>query len=248
MNTPEPAADKEMLAALLRSSVVSLRELRGASVLSGKPAALRTRLRGWQAVRFQRTYADLMASERYRPATEYFLSDLYGSKDFRARDEVLERLLPVITKILPASAVHTLGIGVELDLLSESLDAAMVRALLLAGQAADADISESAYVRGYRNCDNRRERERQIALILQIGAAIDELTRKPLLRAAIALIKAPAHAAHMGELHSFLDRGFMAFRHMQGAAEFLEIIRDRETRILERLFAKHRAPFDLDRE
>ena len=52
----------------------------------------------------------------------------------------------------------------------------------------------------------------------------------------------------MGELHDFLDRGFYAFRHMHGAAEFLAIIRERETQILARLFARHRAPFDLNRE
>ena len=248
MKSSEAAANKEMQAALLRSNLVSVRELRGGSVLTGREAALRMRLRGWQAARFEHTYADLMASDRYRPAAEYFLSDLYGPKDFSERDEVLERLLPVITRILPASAIHTLGVGVELDLLSESLDCAMARALLAAGQPAEADISEAAYARAYRSCDDRRAREHQIALILQIGAAIDDITRKPLLRTAIALIKGPAYAAHMGELHQFLDRGFMAFRHMHGAAEFLEIIRKRETQILERLFAKHRAPFDLSRE
>ena len=124
----------------------------------------------------------------------------------------------------------------------------MVRALFAPGQSAEADIGEAAYAKAYRSCDNRGAREQQIALILQIGSAIDEITRKPLLRTAIALIKGPAYAAHMGELHRFLDRGFMAFRHMRGAAEFLEIIRERETLILERLFAKHRYPFDLERE
>jgi hypothetical protein len=147
MKLPEAAANKEMQGALLRSHLVGVRELRGASALTGKQAALRMRLRGWQAARFERTYADLLASDRYRPAAEYFLSDLYGPKDFSERDEVLERLLPVITKILPASAIHTLGVGVELDLLSESLDCAMVHALLAAGQAADADSSEAAYAR-----------------------------------------------------------------------------------------------------
>jgi len=83
---------------------------------------------------------------------------------------------------------------------------------------------------------------------MQIGDAIDNLTRKALLRAAIALIKGAAHASGMGALHDFLDRGFKAFRHMQEAAEFLAIIRERESRILARLFARHRAPFDLNRE
>lgn len=248
MNTPEAAADKEALTALLRANVTGVRNLRSVSALGGKQAALRMRLRGWQAARFERTYPDLMASDRYRPAAEFFLSDLYGPKDFSERDQELERLLPVITKILPASAIHTLAVGIELDLLSESLDSAMVQALLAAGQTTDADISDAAYANAYRACANRRGRETQIALILQIGDAIDGLTRKPLLRAAIALIKGPAHASGMGALHNFLDRGFKAFRHMQGAAEFLAIIRERESLILVRLFARHKAPFDLTRE
>jgi hypothetical protein len=248
MKTAQAEADSEAPAALLRANLVSVRKLRSASVLSGRQAALRTRLRAWQAARFMRTYADLMASDRYRPAAEFFLSDLYGPKDFSERDDELERLLPVLVKVLPAAALHTLGVGVELDLLSESLDAAMVQALLAAGQGADADISEAAYARAYRTCADRRGREQQIGLIVQIGDTIDKITRKPLLRAAIALIKGPAYAAHMGELHDFLDRGFHAFRHMRGAAEFLATIRGRETLILERLFARHRAPFDLDHE
>lgn len=248
MNTPEPAADKKALAALLRANLVGVKNLRSAAVLSDEQAALRMRLRGWQAARFERTYPDLMASDRYRPAAEFFLSDLYGPKEFSERDEELERILPAITKILPASAIHTLAVGVELDLLSESLDAAMVQALLAAGQTAVTGISDADYAKAYRACDNRRGREAQIALILQIGNAIDSLTRKPLLRAAIALIKGPAHASGMGALHDFLDRGFKAFRNMQGAAEFLAIIRERESLILARLFAKHRAPFELNRE
>ncbi len=248
MNTPEAAADKEALSALLRTNLVSVRNLRSASVLGSREAALRMRLRGWQAARFERTYADLMASDRYRPAAQFFLSDLYGPKEFSERDEELERLLPAVTRILPASAIHTLAVGVELDLLSESLDAAMVKSLVAAGHAAEAEISEAAYARAYRTCDNRSGREAQIGLIMQIGNAIDSLTRKPLLGAAIALIKGPAHVAHMRALHDFLDRGFKAFRHMHGAAEFLSIIRERETLILGRLFAKHRAPFDWNRE
>jgi hypothetical protein len=248
MNTTQAAADKGALAALLRANLVDVRKLRSASVLSGEPGALRTRLRGWQAARFVRTYSDLLASDRYRPAAEFFLSDLYGPKEFNERDEELERILPAITRILPASAIHTLAVGVELDLLSESLDSAMVKALLAAGLKAEVDISEADYANAYRACDNRRGRETQIEEIMQIGDAIDSLTRKPLLGAAIALIKGPAHAAHMGALHDFLDRGYRAFRHMQGAAEFLTIIRKRETLILTRLFANHRAPFDLDRE
>ncbi len=42
-------------------------------------------LNAWQAERLARTYADLRVDPRYKPATEFFLSDLYGPKDFTER-------------------------------------------------------------------------------------------------------------------------------------------------------------------
>ena len=115
MNSTEAAVDKEAFAALLRANLVSVRELRSASVLRGKQAALRMRLRAWQAARFERTYADLMASDRYRPAAEYFLSDLYGPKDFSERDDELARLLPVLGSLFEREAPAG---GTILDLMS----------------------------------------------------------------------------------------------------------------------------------
>ena len=241
----EGPLNKEDLAARLRAGLAKVKTLRPASVAS--EATLRMRLRAWQSARFLRTYPDLMASERYRAAAEFFLSDLYGPKDFSRRDEELERVLPMLTKFLSASAVHTLALGMELDILSESLDSALARALLAGSQSAKADISEAAYAKAYRTCGNRPGREAQIDLLMQIGDALDHLTRKPLLKAAIALMKGPAHAAGFRALHDFLERGFRAFCDMGGGAEFLDIIRTRETLILERLFAGHPAPFDLER-
>ena len=242
----EASLNKEDLAALLRANLVKVKGLRPVSVASDTP--LRMRLRAWQSARFLRTYPDLMANERYRPAAEFFLTDLYGPKDFSQRDEQLERVLPMLTKFLSVSAVHTLALSMELDILSESLDSAMVRALLAGGRSIKTDISEAAYAKAYRTCANRPGREAQIDLLMQIGDTLDHLTRKPLLKAAIALMKGPAHAAGLSALHDFLDRGFRAFCHLEGAGEFLGIIRTRETLILERLFAGHPAPFDLARQ
>ena len=241
----EPSLDKEELAARLRENLAKVKELRPASVASEAP--LRMQLRAWQSARFLRTYPDLMASERYRPAAEFFLSDLYGPKDFSRRDEELERVLPMMTKFLSASAVHTLALGMELDVLSESLDSAMARALLAGGRSAEVSIDEAAYVKAYRACGDRPGREAQIDLLIQIGETLDHLTRKTFLKTAISLMKGPSHAAGLGALHDFLDRGFRAFCHLNGAGEFLHTIRTRETLILQRLFAGHPAPFDLRR-
>ena len=237
--------DKENLLALLHANLAKVRSLRPASVASEEP--LRMRLRAWQSARFTRTYPDLMSSQRYRPAAEFFLSDLYGPKDFSRRDEELERVLPLVTKLLPAAAIHTLALGMELDVLSESFDSAMAQALAAGDRALRADISDAAYAKAYRTCGDRPGREAQIELLMQIGTALDRITRMPLLKAAIALMKGPAHATGLTALHDFLDRGFRAFANINRAGEFLQIIRTRETLILVRLFAAHPAPFELAR-
>lgn len=57
------------------------------------------------------------------------------------------------------------------------------------------------------------------------------------------LMRAPAEAAGLSHLHFFLQRGFDAFKAMGPAGEFLDTISARETRLMERLFARDPAPF-----
>jgi hypothetical protein len=106
-------------------------------------------------------------------------------------------------------------------------------------------ITEAAYAEGYRRCDNRAQRLRQIELIVAVGTDLDKVVAKPLVGRMLALSRRPARAAGFGELQEFLQRGFEAFRRMGGAAEFLKTIDTRERAILERLFAGHPQPFDL---
>ena len=93
----------------------------------GGDAALRApvlALKAWQAARLARTYADLHASERYRGATQFFLEELYGARDFSQRDTEIEHILPKLTRLLPEAALDTIAGAVELDELSEQLDQA----------------------------------------------------------------------------------------------------------------------------
>ncbi len=65
--------------------------------------------------------------------------------------------------------------------------------------------------------------------------------------AALRLARRPAQIAGLHELQDFLERGFRAYRHMNGAGEFLDAVETRETRILERIYARDPKPFRLDR-
>ena len=66
---------------------------------------------------------------------------------------------------------------------------------------------------------------------------------KPLIRTALAMMRQPAKLAGMSALQDFLERGFAAFRDMNGASDFLATIDERETRIMEAIIDGSYDPF-----
>lgn len=209
-----------------------------------RAAALLPQLRRWQAQRLARTYADLAADERYAPAAKFFLSDIYGERDFSERDRAVKRAYPVIEKTLPRAALAPIERAMELHDLSVQLDTALA-GVLVGKLGVRERITEALYAQGYRLCDNRAQRLRQIDLTVAVGKDLDRVVAKPLVRRMLILARRPARMAGFGELQDFLERGFDAFRHMDGAAQFLNTIETREKLILERLFAGEPRPFDL---
>ena len=57
------------------------------------------------------------------------------------------------------------------------------------------------------------------------------------------MMRQPARLAGMVVLHDFLERGYRAFRKMNGAGEFLATIASRETALMEAIFDGENAPF-----
>jgi hypothetical protein len=186
----------------------------------------------FQAGRLAATYADLQQQPRYRPAVDFFLTDLYGPQDLRERDEQVLRALDRLKRFLPGSALDALARAFELHVLTIELDAAT------AAQLGSADLPDgAAYAAAYRAAGRRADRARQIALIGEIGSLLDTLAHHPEVGLAIRLARGPAHAAGYGQLQDFLERGYDAFRRLDGAREFLAAIDARERRLMEELFA-----------
>lgn len=197
----------------------------------------------FQHRRFELTYADLMAQPRYARAAEFFLSDLYGPADFTDRDAQFARIVPALVRLFPRDIVATVSELSQLHALSERLDSRMARALLAQG-AAGAIVALSGQVYGelWREVGSADERERQVALMSSVGAALDRYTRNPLLRQSLRLMRGPAAAAGLGALQRFLENGFDTFRGMRGADFFLATIGERERALARGLFAGQPAP------
>ena len=190
-------------------------------------------LKAWQGQRLARTHAGLLQSPRFGPAARFFLDDLYGPKDHRARDRDLARVLPKLLKLLPQSAQWTMAQALHMDALSEQLDAQMTQCLQQQGALCHAqDLTQAQYVRAYRTVAQPEARQEQLELVMQIGRSLDHLTRLPMLSASLKLMKKPAELAGLSELHGFLQRGFTAFSHMLGAEDFLQQIVQEERALM----------------
>jgi len=202
--------------------------LQGLAVLRGPDVEMaamqaRSRLKAWQVARLAQTHAHWLQSDRYGPAARFFLEDLYGPKDHRARDADLARVLPRLLKLLPLSAQWTLAQALHMDVLSESLDADVTHHLRkLGAMDEDQDITQAHYLQAYRACGRQEDRSLQLDLVMHIGRSLDQLTRLPMLASSLKLMKKPAELAGLSELHGFLQRGYSAFAQMKGAEEFLE--------------------------
>ena len=205
------------------------------------PALARSvaQVKQFQHARFSHTYADLLADARYAKPARFFLDDLYGPTDFAQRDAQFARVVPALVRTFSKDIVATVAQLGRLHALSERLDSAMGQHLIdVASRAASAPaLDGKAYAEAWRAVGEPAAREEQIALMLDVGGALDRYTRNPLLRNSLRLMRVPAKAAGLGSLQRFLETGFDTFRAMRGADEFLGTIAGRERGLAEALFA-----------
>jgi hypothetical protein len=219
-----------------------LEKLRGPDSLERNDAHFFKRLKAvktWQQSRLKRTYPDLAADARYGPATAFFMDELYGVKDSALRDRDLIRMYPTIKRVLPQFAYDAVSKALELDVISEEFDQ------LLAQKIGDVAINEENYAQAFRDAGTMRERLRQVDLMRAVGAELDVVVKKPLIYSTLRMLRTPARLAGLSNMQQFLEAGFSAFKHMNGAEYFLETIATRETELIKRLFSGHPVPFEI---
>lgn len=199
-------------------------------------------LRAWQTKRLADGFKDFLANARMRPAAEFFLTDLYGDRDFSARDRDVARIMPIMSRLLPESLIAAATDAIELSVLSHAFDLRMARALAERPKPM-APITEDDYALAYRRTGNPRLRRHQIELVLGVGWTLDASVRKHGVFKLLRASRFPARAAGLSELQGFLERGFGAFEALGGAGDFLEAIGHRERQASSRLFAGDPDPF-----
>ncbi len=220
------STDAEIILSHLRSVAAEREGRKAFPEFASKVVALKT----YQQRRFAKTYADLLATSRYGPAAKFFLEELYGPRDFADRDAQFARVVPALVRLFPDEIIATVRSLAELHALSETLDS------MAASHLASPSVDAIAYTRAWQATGRADDRARQIALTLTVGQSLDRLTRNPLLRHTLRMMRAPAKGAGLGELQQFLETGFDTFKAMKGAREFLDTVDQRERKLARALF------------
>jgi len=206
----------------------------------GFPLAELELLQDWQRHRLARSFQDLINQQRYAAAGEFFLAELYGGLHFRERDHEMERVLPVMVRMLRDDMLLALAEAFELQTLSLSLDIDMSQELQKAGWD---ELDTARYGEVYRACGRRHDRELQVELIRRLGLELNELVHHRLVLWLIRSVKGPARVAGFGLLHSFLEQGLNAFRIMGDGTDFIETVWRRENKVMRALMAGDENPF-----
>ncbi len=228
--------DRKALARRIQSLLERCRDGRRQITEDGALKPGHRQLAAWQSARLAWTHRAFFESPRYRPAVTFFLSDLYGDRDYTPRDEGMERVYPLMVRMMPVRAMRSIALGIEMHALSQELDIALCR-VLYADKPRTEDITAAEYAEAYRRCDNATARREQIEMIGRIGRDLDNVVHRTLVYNTVLLSRKPAELAGLSALHHFIERGFRAFRHMEGADEFLETIMAREFAVMEAILA-----------
>jgi hypothetical protein len=94
-------------------------------------------------------------------------------------------------------------------------------------------------------CGNYEVRLQQLDVVQDVGNGVDSLARFPMICMVLRAARRPARTSGWLELHDFMERGFAAFKEMNGADNFLATVMQRERLILDRIFAGHERPFAI---
>lgn len=212
--------------ALLRAQHLADRELLQASA----------DVKRFQARRFRATYADVLASPRYKTAAAFFLHELYSDRDYAERDQQFARIASTIAKLFPQAVVNTAAALAEVHALTEQLDDLMARQWLASLKSAPELDENMRYIACWRQVGDMQARHKQLEVVLLLGRELNRLTRMPGLRTLLKMMRHPAAVAGLSSLQGFLEAGFDAFAGMRGADDFLNLIEVRETEWIATLF------------
>jgi hypothetical protein len=190
-------------------------------------------LQSFQSNRLRRDHADLAEEPQYHDIGEFFFEEMYGPRDFSARDEQARRLNQFI-HLAPGLAVGDVQQVLELLELTNRLDDSVAHWLMQLD--APLEFDEELYERAYRLANNYDDRVCQLDLVRESLYNVYRMARRPLIGMVLKRTQGLAHTVGMADIHRFLRVGYNAIQSVRDIHRFVETVGVRERDRLDRIY------------
>lgn len=179
-------------------------------------------------------YDDLRGRPGFGPAIDFIITDLVGP-GIADRDRDLEKVVPIMSRTMPAGALSALATAMELNAGILEINLGITEKLADVIDA-DAPLSERGYCLASREVAGYQDFTRFIAMTREAGLSLERIVHLPMIRPLLRTMRGPARIAGVADLQAFLEKGFETFRGLDDVPEFLEIIETRMAAVFHRVF------------
>lgn len=191
-------------------------------------------VQAWQRLRIQRTHSELFAQPNHQLMANYFLTQLYGGKEFKLLAIQLARVLPKAKKLeslVKESALITGSMAIEAAVLAVELD------LHLAQWLIDRDLpaNEHNIMLAYSTLDESDARRNQINNLKEVCYRTDKYLNSFFLHKAFQLAKSTVYRLNYQLLYDFVEAGFNAMKPLDSVSSFIDPFCAREMMIIDRI-------------
>lgn len=201
----------------------------------------------WLKQRIQATHQVLFNIPENQLMAKYFINRLYGGHEFDDLAKQIERLLKYAhkaEKILPENAIKTGMKSVGLAVMAMQLDEQVATQLLQdypATQKIDDEMMRLTLIK----LDQEQARYQQLALLDELGTALDKYMRSFIMHTAFKMCKGTASKYHFELMYDFIGEGFTAMKPMKSATLFIQNFTDLERQIIANVHAGKPNPFSI---
>lgn len=190
-------------------------------------------LQVFQSRRLRRDHHDLVVDPQYYALGEFIFTEIYGPRDFSARDSQARSLRPFL-RLIPGLGMRDIAELFALLELSSELDDALAETLIQLG--ASLDFNEDLYEHAYRLVDNYPQRLRQLDLAYAVLCNMHRLAHHPLIGPPLHHTGGIAAAMGLGDIHRFLCLGHRVFQPVRDIRRFVRTLDVRERDRLNRIY------------
>ena len=190
----------------------------------------------WQLDYMLPFYENLKSSADRAAAVDFVVSDLTGIS-ISERDQELARVVPVMSRMLPAKALGALATAMELNARVLGVNLSICRELYQE-ISIDTEITAASYCSACRRASQLEECLELVHLTAEIGRSLDDVIRIPMMGLMLRAMRTPARLAGFGVLQVFLETGYKTFNALEDVDRFLEDMTARMTEVFTRIFTE----------